>query len=104
MIEGADAVEGAARRIREHDVQLVDHQFRQQALEFAFTTDNLHRGGEMQSRFKETISNKLGEDIGDTDHQAQRSTCGLTLQGIEEFAAEGENFVCIAEDNSAYFG
>jgi hypothetical protein len=41
----------------------------------------------MQSWFEETIGNKLGEDIGDADHEAQRSTCGLTLQSVYEFTS-----------------
>src|SRR5262245_1319000 len=104
MIEGADAVESTARGLREHDVQLIDHQFRQQALKLAFTTDNLYRGGEMQSWFEETIGNKLRKDIGDADHQAQRSTCRLTLQGVYEFTSQCEDFIRIAKDDTAYFG
>src|SRR5713101_6272124 len=56
----------------------------------------------MQGRFEETIGNQLGEDIGHANHQAQRSSCGPTLEGVHELSPQREDLVRVAKDHAAY--
>src|SRR6187431_3221811 len=87
------------RRIRQHDVDLMQAQGGEKMVERAFSAYQLGGLLQVECCLEQTLCDFLWKDVIDANHKSQR-TGGVSMsQRVEQIAAYGENLFRIAEDD-----
>ena len=79
-------------------------QVAEQAREAALAADQADRFGQVQCRFDQAMSDRLGYRIGNADGERKTLSGRLVARDFEQFVAEREYFFSVAEDAPASVG
>ena len=90
--------------VGDHQIEMVDRQFRQQRLQPVLAADEPHRFGEMQRRLDHAIGDRFRHRASDTDPKRLAFPRRLIHGDLQQFVAEREDFIGITEDAAPHVG
>src|ERR1035437_8758836 len=79
-------------------VESMDGQFSEQRCQTYFATNQPHRLSEFECRLDKSVGDRLLDVIRNSNVKWQGHFCTLVMQHVDQFIANGEYLLCIAQD------
>ena len=104
MVVSADLDGGGDGGVGEDHVDLVDGEVGEEVVHVVFAADDLDGFGEGEDGREEPADDEFGEDVVDSDGELPWPLGGSGVDEVDEFLAEGEDFIGVLVDGASHFG